>query len=362
MANKKNVLVCPLDWGLGHACRCVPVIQEFINAGANVIIAADNRPLAFLRKEFPKLQFITFSSYQITYQRKGSFILKLFSILPQILKGIYKEHKMLNRIIDEHKIDIVVSDNRFGLWSKKVKSIFITHQILIKSPVKSMFFDKILFSFNKTFIKNYNECWIPDFEGNINLSGDLSHKYRLPVDTYFIGPLSRFKNTEQITENKSIELLVLLSGPEPQRTIFEEIILKQLESINSKTVIVQGIPEKDEVKTISEKLTIYSHLDSYSLEKIIQQSEIVLCRSGYSTIMDLHVFGKKAILVPTPGQTEQEYLANYYMEKKYFYAVSQKLFNLNEALIQSEVYTGVQAKSDDKILKERVGILLTTIS
>ena len=358
MANKKNVLVCPLDWGLGHASRCVPIIQAFINADANVIIAADNRPLAFLRKEFPNLQWITLPAYQISYQRKGSLPLKLLGILPQFLKSIFTEHKLLDKIINEYKIDIVVSDNRFGLWNKKVKSIFMTHQVLIKSPIKLAFFDKMLFYINKAFIKNYNECWIPDFEGSINLSGDLSHKYKLPVDTYFIEPLSRFKNSEQIIENKNITLLVLLSGPEPQRTIFEEIILKQLENKTIKTIIVQGIPEKEEVKTISEKLTIYSHLDTDTLQRFIQQSNIILCRSGYSTIMDLAVFGKKAILVPTPGQTEQEHLASYYKEKKYFYTVSQKLFNLDEALVQSEYYTGIQLKIDGNILKEKVETLL----
>ena len=164
MVNKKNVLICPLDWGLGHASRCVPVIQAFIDANVNVIIAADNRPLAFLRKEFPNLQWITFSAYQISYQRKGSLLLKLLGILPQFLKSIYKEHKLLDKIINEYKIDIVVSDNRFGLWNKKAKCIFMTHQVLIKSLIKSAIFDKILFyidfiSFKKFFSKNINNLY-----------------------------------------------------------------------------------------------------------------------------------------------------------------------------------------------------------
>ncbi|NVN93882.1 MAG: glycosyltransferase [Bacteroidetes bacterium] len=358
MAVKKNILICPLNWGLGHACRCVPVIQSFINAGANVVIAADYRPLAFLRKEFPNLKCFSFPGYRITYQRKGSFLLKFFSLLPQIILDIYKEHKQLNSIIDEYDIDIVVSDNRFGLWNKKVKSIFMTHQISIKSPIKISIFERLLYYCNKAFIKNYDECWIPDFEGEINLSGDLSHKYNLPIDSYFIGPLSRFKNRTPNDYSNPLELLVLLSGPEPQRTIFEEIILKQLENKTIKTIIVRGITEEDEVQTISENLSIYSHLDTNSLQKLIQQSEMILCRSGYSTIMDIAVFGKKAILVPTPGQTEQEYLAQYYKEKKYFYSVSQKLFNLEEALSHSKKYSGIQVKSNGVELNERVKALL----
>ncbi len=354
MIEPKNVLICPLDWGLGHACRCVPVIRAFVAAGANVLIAADHRPLAFLQKEFPGLPFVKFPAYQVTYQRNGSFTLKFMRSIPQILKSIYKEHQLLDQLIDEYNIDLVFSDNRFGLWNKKVKCIFMTHQVMIKSPVKSAIFDSILFSFNQMFIKNYDECWIPDFEGVINLSGDLAHQYKLPIDTYFIGPLSRFKITLQPSEDIKIELLVLLSGPEPQRTIFEEIILKQLENTTFQTIIVQGIPEKEDVKKINDQLTIYSHLETDHLQKFIQQSDIVLCRSGYSTIMDVVVFGKKAILVPTPGQTEQEYLARYYQEKNYFYTVSQKLFNLGEALLQSKTYTGIQFKQDGELLKARV--------
>jgi len=354
LTEPKNILICPLDWGLGHACRCVPVIRAFAAAGANVIIAADHRPLAFLKKEFPGFQFVKFPAYQVTYQRKGSFALKFIRSIPQIIKSIYREHKLLDHLIEDYHIDLVFSDNRFGLWNKKVKSIFMTHQVMIKSPVKSSLFDKILFGFNKAFIRNYDECWIPDFEGAINLSGDLAHQYKLPIDTYFIGPLSRFENTEQPSEGKKIELLVLLSGPEPQRTIFEEIIVRQLENTNLQTIIVQGIPEKEKVKKVNERLTIYSHLETAALQKFIRQSDMVLCRSGYSTIMDIVVFGKKAILVPTPGQTEQEYLARYYQEKNYFYTVSQKLFQLDEALLHSKTYTGVQMKLDGELLEARV--------
>jgi len=358
LTDKKNVLICPLNWGLGHASRCVPVVRAFIAAGAHVIIAADHRPLAFLHKEFPELQCVTFPAYEVTYQRKGSFILKFLKSIPLIVISIYREHKQLKCIIDDYNIDIVFSDNRFGLWNNKVKSIFMTHQLSVKSPFQLFFIDKLLFLLNKTFIKNYDECWIPDFKGEINLSGDLAHKYKLPINTYFIGALSRFENTNPYPVNNSIDLLVLLSGPEPQRTIFEEIILKQLEKKTLKTIIVQGIPEKNEIKIINKNLSIYSHLETEKLEAFIQQSQMILCRSGYSTIMDLVVFGKKAILVPTPGQTEQEYLATLYMNKKYYYSVSQKHFKLDEALIHSASYSGIHLNKDGELLKERVEMLL----
>jgi uncharacterized protein (TIGR00661 family) len=354
----KNVLVCPLDWGLGHACRCVPIIHAFIEAGANVIIAADGRPLAFLQQEFPSLTFIRLKGYGITYQKKGSLMLKLFSMLPTIIKGIYSEHIKLKEIIEQYKIDIVFSDNRFGLWNKKLKCVFMTHQLLIKSPIKSGIAEYFLYLVNKMLIHKFDECWLPDFEGEINLSGDLSHKYRINIPTYFIGPLSRFKPDTAKPEIIKNNILVMLSGPEPQRSILEEIIIKELKENKLEALIVRGVPEEKSSTYISDNIEIFSHLDTLEMQKLISQAELIVCRSGYSTIMDLAVFGKKAILIPTPGQTEQEYLAEYYREKQYYYSISQKEFNLCDAIAKSVDYKGIQMSSDSKVLYNRVSYLL----
>jgi uncharacterized protein (TIGR00661 family) len=359
LKKRKTILICPLDWGLGHATRCVPIINNLISSGAHVIIAADKRPLAFLKKEFPDLSVVNFPGYDITYQNKGSLALRMLLILPKILLGIYYEHKLLNKIIEEYSIDIVISDNRFGLWSKKVKTIFITHQILIKNPFNSVRIEKFFYTINKFFIKNFNECWIPDFEGDDNLSGDLSHKYKLPVKTFFIGPLSRFNGTIGATAIEETDLLVILSGPEPQRSIFEELVLKELSSNELKAIVVRGIPEdnSDKGKHIG-NLSIYPHLPTEILQQLILNSRLILCRSGYSTVMDLAVLGKKAILIPTPGQTEQEYLATYFVSKKYFYSIPQKAFNLDAALLKSVDFNGVKFYNDYLTLKERIFYLL----
>ncbi len=358
MKKKKNILVCPLDWGLGHAARCTTIIRELISYDTNIIIAADKRPLAFLEQEFPELKFIQLKGYDITYQKKGSLKLKLFSIIPKILLGIYKEHKNLKQIIIDKDIDIVISDNRFGLWNKKTKNIFITHQVLIKSFIKLKVFDYMLFRINNLLIKNFDECWIPDCEGAINLSGDLSHKYKLSIDSYFIGALSRFTSTEE-NAVKKYDLMVILSGPEPQRTIFEEIVLKELAKSDLKTILVQGTPERIKIETAKNTI-IYSHLSTEEMQKAISSSEIILCRSGYSTIMDLSVFGKKAILIPTPGQTEQEYLADYYLHKKYYFSTTQNNFKLTESISNSAEYKGIKITNDLKILKNRIFYLINS--
>lgn len=359
LSRKKNVLIAPLDWGLGHATRCVPIINVLLKKDANVIIAADGRPLAFLKKEFPDLPVILFPGYGITYQKKGSFVLKISAALPQIFQGIYNEYKMLDETAKKYSIDLVISDNRFGLWNKNIPSIFITHQINIKSPFKSKYFDEMLFNFNKSFIKNYKECWIPDFEGEINLSGDLSHKYKLPIPSFYINPLSRFVKSEYKNINEDIDLMALISGPEPQRSIFEDMIISQLKEINLKAVIVRGTPEKKKSVRMNENITIFPHLSSDLLQDYLKRSKIVICRSGYSTIMDLAVMGKKAILVPTPGQTEQEYLADYYSEKNYFYSCEQKNFKLDEALEKSKSFSGILLDWDYKLLEERIDFWLS---
>lgn len=358
MLRKKNVLVAPLDWGLGHATRCVPIINALLKKGANVIIAADGRPLSFLKKEFPEFSFVQFPGYGITYQKNGSFILKISTAIPQIFQSIYNEHRMLEEIINTYSIDLVISDNRFGLWNKRVPSIFITHQINIKSPFNSKYFDELLFNFNKGFIKNYKECWVPDFEGDINLSGDLSHKNKLPVPTYFINPLSRFTKFHDDTLEENIDLMALISGPEPQRSIFEDIILNQIKDLNVTAVVVKGTPEKKKSYQINGNITVYPHLPGGLLQKCLKRSKIVICRSGYSTIMDLAVLGKKAILVPTPGQTEQEYLAKYYFDKRYFYTCEQKKFNINESLIKSKSFEGINLDWDYNLLEERINFWL----
>ena len=333
MASSNRILICPLDWGLGHASRCIPIIKKYINQGSEVIIAADRRPLELLKQEFPQLQFVKLSGYNISYAENISMTLQMIFSAPKILWKIYIEHKKLNKIINDHKIDMVISDNRYGLWNKNVKSIFMTHQIMIKSTEKLKFLEPILYGITKWFIKHYDECWIPDYEGKNNLSGDLSHKYPLPQNAKFIDPLSRFTSHLSLSigigEEQSI--LVLLSGPEPQRTVLENKIVDQLKQVRIKTIIVRGAPGLLEKLVVPDYVTVYSHLETDKMQQIILDSNIIICRSGYSTIMDLAVFGKKAIFIPTTGQTEQEYLAKYHSNKGNSIYFKQDEFELKKA-------------------------------
>jgi len=359
LKKSKNILICPLDWGIGHATRCVPIIKELINIGHTPVIAADGRPLAFLQSEFSDLKFIRFGGYQPNYPRHGNMLWKMLFSIPKIIKGIIREHKEIKNIIKKHNIDIVISDNRYGLWNKDVITVFITHQIMVKLPQFIKFLEPLLHQIIKKTIKKYDECWIPDLASGQTLSGDLSHKYPLAENSYFIGPLSRFRDSEtQDCETKEIyDVLVILSGPEPQRSMLEEILFTQLKESSLKAVVVQGITEKDENFDLNKNIKVYSHMPTEEMIKYFRLSKTILCRPGYSSIMDIATLGKKAIFIPTPGQTEQEYLADYFKKNRIFYSIEQSKFLFKEAMDKSEDYSQIMIKPCMELLAKRINSL-----
>lgn len=351
MKTKKRILVCPLDWGLGHATRCIPVINELLRQDAEVVIAADKRPLELLKQEFPQLQFIVFPGYDISYPENGSMVFKMAFSIPEILRKIRQEKTLLKEIIGNEKIDGVVSDNRYGLGIADVPSVLILHQLMIKSP----FGEKLLHKITLNYIRSFSFCWVPDFAGKNNLSGDLAHKFPLPENASFIGPLSRFSGMlKHENAEKKYELLVVISGPEPQRTVFEKKVLNQLEELNLKTLVVLGKPEQNPSRQNLKKTEIVSHLNATELYEAIQDSELVLTRPGYSTIMDLAVMQKKAVFVPTPGQTEQEYLGKLFHEKGIQLCVKQNELNISRAIAEAKNLKGFGELTAENLLSEKV--------
>ncbi len=284
----------------------------------------------------------------ITYPDSGSMPWKMFFSIPKIVYGIYREHRTLKKIISEKAIDIVISDNRFGLWNKDVKSIFITHQLMIKTP----FAEKLLHRINLYFIKKYDECWVPDVEGPNNLSGGLGHKYALPSNAFFVGHLSRFHKTE--IKQHEYDVMAIVSGPEPQRSVFEKLVLEQAQQSKLNVLVVCGKTEIQQKTEIKDHIKIVSHLRSEEMQEAILGSTIILSRSGYSTIMDLAMLGKKAVFIPTPGQTEQEYLAERCMQKQIAYSQKQSEFNLLLALKEVENYKGFEGSKGNNLLEKRI--------
>lgn len=330
---QKKVLVAPLDWGLGHATRCIPIINELLSLKVDVLIAGDGDSASLLRKEFPDTPFLKLKGYRIRYSKRKSFLpLKLLIQFPKLIFSIYREHQWLKKIVTKYNLDGIISDNRLGLYSKKIPGIYITHQLLIKTG--NAFTEKILQRIHYWFMKKYNECWVPDYE-NFSLAGDLSNPLNLPDEVKYIGSVSRFERLEKVV--KEYKLLILISGPEPQRTLLENILFDEIKNFNNKFLFIRGLPGNEEKEVLQyESGEIINHLSGSRLSEAIQKSEIVISRSGYTTIMDLIKLKQKAILIPTPGQTEQEYLAEYLMEKKMFYMVKQNNFSLLKTLKQIE--------------------------
>ncbi len=350
--NRKRILVAPLDWGLGHATRCIPVIRELQKQNAEVIIGSNGRPLKILQQEFPELESCVIDGYDIRYRRSGSFAMAIIPQIPKLINSGFAEHKKLKQLIKELKLDGVISDNRFGLFNHNVPCVFMTHQVGIIMPSVFKWAERFIYKLNYRIMNKYDCCWVPDYAGNENLSGILSHKYPLPPQTTFIGPLSRFKKLEGFEIIN--DLLVILSGPEPQRTVLEEKLLQQLSDMNLQTLIVRGIPGNETELKTPNHIKAISHLNADELNKAIMQSKYVVSRSGYSTIMDLAATGKKAMLIPTPGQTEQEYLGDYFHSQKFFYCASQSSFSLRNALNEIENFSGFQLPNSNNQLEKTV--------
>jgi uncharacterized protein (TIGR00661 family) len=353
--------VAPLNWGLGHATRCIPLIKELAANGCDVLIAASGPVKALLEAEFPHLQFVDINNYNIRYSRKQIWLpLKLLWQIPGILHTIYTENMRLRDIIRAYKPDGVISDNRFGLHHKTVSCVYITHQLTIKAPGRlgEWLAQKIHYHY----INKFSQCWVPDAEGLPDLAGKLSHpavKPKIPVQ--YLGPLSRFERLP--IQKKLYDLLIIISGPEPQRTVFEEILLKALAAYTGKALLVRGLPGSDAVPCKQQQnLQVVNHLSSGELCLAIQQSALVLSRSGYTTIMDLVKLRQKAILVPTPGQAEQEYLATYLQQQGFFTSVKQQGFSLADAIKQANKLIVTPFETDTELYKKIVTDWLSTLN
>ncbi len=350
MKKPKRVLVAPLNWGLGHATRCIPIINKLLQIGFEVVLASDGRSLKLLQKEFPKLQTIEFPAYDVHYSSKNMVINIAFQI-PKILIAIWKEHRFIKKVVEEEKIEIIISDNRYGCLSKETKNIFITHQIniiILFKPLE-LFVNKV----NHFLINRFDECWIPDYTGEDSLAGRLSKCDQIKNAKY-LGPLSRM---EEETIPKKYDIIAVISGPEPQRTYFEKVIINELIAADKKSLIVQGKVEKKEHFKLNDKIEVVSFLNSVELNKAIQSSGLVICRSGYSSVMDLVKLKKKAILIPTPGQTEQEYLGSRLNNKKLFCVQKQATFSLKRGLI--EIENDIHWQKTDKNPRQLDDIIFT---
>lgn len=331
-----RVLVCPLDWGLGHATRCIPLIRALLANGHQVRIGASGGGLGLLRGEFPDLDVFEFPGYRVRYAASPRFFLPVMLWqLPRVLSGMREESRRLERILADHPADVVISDGRYGVRPRWLPGIFITHQVFIRIPGRFpglAWAERILLALNLRRLRAFDAVWVPDFPGADSLSGELSHKPGAPAALEFIRPLSRF--TDSAVPGPEVDILAVVSGPEPQRTLFERILRKQMSGMQGTRVLVRGLPGSltetsrngspgglhGGSRIISRKgtaivpggFTEFDHLPGVELAGLFGAARMVVVRSGYTTVMELAGLGARAaLMVPTPGQSEQEYLADH---------------------------------------------------
>jgi uncharacterized protein (TIGR00661 family) len=317
-----KILIAPLDWGLGHATRCITIIHYLEKLNCDITVAASGKTKTLLKAEFPNLSYLNLPGYKITYSKSKRFLpFKILIQIPKILKIINFEKQWLKRIINQNHFDAVISDNRYGFFARNCISVFITHQLKIKTNVNAL--DKILQQISYRYINRFTECWVPDLEGSPNIAGELSHPEVLPrIPVKYIGPLSRFKRNAN--DKPLFKWMAIISGPEPQRSLFEKKIFETALKTNERFLIVRGLPGDTKNDFSLPNCKVFDHLNTAEMQPLLQASEFVISRCGYTTVMEILSLQKKSILIPTPGQTEQEYLAAHLSKQNWAYTFKQE--------------------------------------
>jgi UDP:flavonoid glycosyltransferase YjiC (YdhE family) len=330
---KPLILVAPLDWGLGHTTRCIPLIRELAGLGCDVIIACNSMQKALLTQEFPDIKYIHLAGYNIRYgKNRVSTFLKLLLQGPKILIKIKRENRWLAHFLTVERVDGMISDNRFGIYAANVPAVFMTHQLQIKTGL-GPWADGITRRWNYRRIERFTNCWVPDRAASPSMAGELSHPGKMPgIPVEYIGGLSRLEPCS--TAGKEV-LLIILSGPEPQRSIFEGLLLQQVKDYQGAVVMIRGLPENETLPAAPVNCTLFNHVPAAGLHPLMCSASMVISRCGYTTVMDLLKLAKKSILVPTPGQAEQEYLAHHLRKEAWAYTLSQKDFSLTKALTEA---------------------------
>lgn len=352
----KRILIAPLDWGLGHATRCIPIAQELLRRNFEIMFAGSGDSLELLKKEFPGATTFQLPGYTPTYPTRGMMMpLTMAKQLPKFVNTIMKEHIVVENIIKQNEIDAIISDNRYGCWSHQVPSIFITHQSNILMPKRFGWMAGTVRKLNERYMKKFTECWIPDYPAANSLAGKLASFGKIPrmLNARNIGPLSRFRFEPNV--EKRFDVVAIFSGPEPQRTMIEKIVYDQLRRSNLRYMVVRG----QFSDSASHDPRVVNFMTAYDLEAAILAADVVIARSGYSTVMDMAALQKKVIFIPTPGQTEQEYLAKTLSEKNICCSVAQHEFQLAKAMDAVRLTTGFTSLSESNtLLKDAIDSLV----
>lgn len=322
-----RILVTPLDWGLGHSTRCIPIIQRLRELDARPVIGADKGPLALLRDAFPELPHVRIPGVEVRYAKGASQTWAMAVQFPAMLRSVREEHHLFLNLRRQLELDAVISDQRFGIRADGLPSVIITHQLFPFTP----FAQGVLRRINLRSVARFDRCWIPDVAEAPGLAGDLSHGRNVPRNARYIGPISRMDPAKAHAPAERYRIVCVISGPEPQRTLLEDELMRQLPGIEGRHLLVRGKPEPALDETIGNVRRL-SHLGGEALTGALLQAELIVSRTGYTTLMDLAHIGRSALVIPTPGQEEQEYLGELHKGSGRFLVQQQNAMDLNGAL------------------------------
>jgi uncharacterized protein (TIGR00661 family) len=327
------------SWGLGHATRSLPVIRKLIAEKHTVTVISNDRSLEVLKKELgDAVTYVDIPDYpMLVSENTRQFLAKSMVYWPVFIKRIEDGLAELQKILDKKQYDCIISDARYDMYSKKIPSFFISHQMRIMNPLQIKMFERAMERFNMFFFKRYRGVIVPDFKEQ-NLSGELSHNLKRINENkiHYVGVLSDFKKRAL---KKDIDYLISISGPEPQRSILEEKLLEQVGELKGNVVMTLG--KAEDYSVVKKKhLTTYTFVTKELREELLNRARLVVSRSGYSTIMDVAVVGTKALFIPTPGQIEQEYLSKYHNTLGTFYSVPQDKVHLETDVAIAQEKTG----------------------
>ena len=330
------IIIGVLNWGLGHATRCVPIIRELEKCGFTTVMASDGAALDYLRTEFPHLPAEEIPAYGIHYSNRVGALLSVGLQFPKLWRAARLENSILQRLVERYRPVGIISDNRLGFYHPQLPSVYITHQLKLMLP----FARELISSLHHHFIKRYDACWIPDNKGRQSLTGEMISSIDPGVPLYFLGPLSRFKRPVSDSGVKRFKTCVILSGPEPQRSILEKILWQQLRALSGEHLLIRGLNKPAQQLGHSPNVEVINFAGSEEIAHFIGQAELVISRSGYSSLMDYYYLGNRALLIPTPGQPEQEYLARYMLSRGWFYYAAQEALDLQKDVVQALEYPG----------------------
>lgn len=327
MFDGARIAVAPLDWGLGHSTRDIPIIRRLLELDARPVIAADGGPLALLRDAFPELEAVRLPGVEVRYGKGRSQAWAMARQFPAMIRSVRQERALFDALQRDLRLDAVISDNRFGVRADHLPSVIITHQLFPFTPLAQGALRRL----NLRLIQRFDRCWVPDHREAPGLAGELAHHAPPPAVTHFLGPLSRMVPERAIAPERPYRIVAVISGPEPQRTLLEELLMRQLPGIEGTHLLVRGLPRSPEHEVIGPVHRV-GHLAGDALTGALLQAELIVSRTGYTTLMDLEHIGRSALVVPTPGQAEQEYLGRLHGATGRFLVQQQDALDVRAAL------------------------------